>query len=133
MGIEQRQHTRFNFRKQHRTVHISSANEIVKNVVISRNMSASGFCFRASHPYKIGRIILVHLKDGQIEDLKINKAKVIKAGNYVMAEVKWSVFISGEAVPIYEIGCSFVDRTTQNKEALETFVKLINIDTADRI
>ena len=105
----------------------------ISNIVLSRNLSASGFCYKSARPVNLGETILIHLDDSVLKDLQVNAAGVMKVGKYVMARVIWSKPIPDRSDPYYEIGCSFVSLEEGDVSHIELFTSLINHDTARRL
>ncbi|MDO8519957.1 MAG: hypothetical protein Q7T11_07340 [Deltaproteobacteria bacterium] len=117
---------------QQRVVAAISGHPPVSNVVLSRNLSASGFCYKSPRPVGKGETLLIHLDDSALEDLQVNKAKVMKVGKYVLSRVIWSKPIPDRSDPYYEIGCSFVS-LEEGGSHLDLFTSLLNHDTAQRL
>lgn len=130
---EQRRFPRVEAHAQQRILSYSSHNELVKNVVLSRNLSASGFCFRSSRAYEAGNELLVYFDDAVMEDIQVNRARVIKIGKYFLARVVWSRLVPLVSDPYHEIGCTFIELLGGDADKLDFFTRLVNHDMAHRM
>lgn len=118
---------------QQRVLSLSLQKQPVAHVVLSRNLSASGFCYKSGKPVEAGQNLLVYFDDSLLEDLATNKAGVIKVGKYFMAKSVWSKLVGDLSNPYYEIGCSFVGLEEGDDNKLNLFTLLINHDAAKRL
>ncbi len=128
--MEQRKYPRYNVISQQQVLHLSGK-EISKSRVLSKNISASGFCFRSARPYELEKIVFVHLQAQEVSDLEINRAGILKSGNYFLARVIWSRPASQNDDPFFEIGCSFISREEGNPLTLDLFTRCLNQYSAD--
>lgn len=129
----QRKYPRHEIYAQQRLLHLTDENQFIKNVVVAKNFSASGFCFRSSRHYEPGLIFFVCGEDDILEDLKANRARIMKAGNYFMAKVIWNRPALDDADPFYEIGCAFLQLKEGNLNSLNLFTRLMNHFTVHEI
>jgi hypothetical protein len=101
--------------------------------VISKNLSASGLCFQSSSAIHLGNLLLVHLEQDPADDLKANRATVMKAGNYFLGRVVWQRPMLVFNRPCYQTGCEFLARSNGTLATLDTLTRLMNFDTASRL
>lgn len=104
-----------------------------KDLVISKNVSASGLCFRSSKGYQQGQRFLVYLHDDVLHDLQLNRARVIKSGNYFLAQSIWCHPSPSQADPFFEVGCSFVKLTDGSFAVINHFTSLVNYYVAQQM
>ncbi len=132
-SLENRKYPRWEIRTLQSVMCFSQASQFTKNMVFSQNVSANGYCFRSAQALNEGELVLVYLKDHQLDDLKLNRASVIKSGNYFFARVvRCDVrFVDTELK--YEIGCSFLGLDESNSHHLDLFTQLINYDALESI
>lgn len=101
--------------------------------VMARNISATGFGFRAPGTFREGQDVLVLLDDERLEDLRENRAQVVKMGRYVLARIVWVTPGVGVSGTLCEVGCRFVGQEEKNPQLLEVFTQAINRDTLERL
>lgn len=118
---------------QQRVLSLSLQKQPVSHVVLSRNLSASGFCYKSAKPVEKGETLLAYFDDTLLEDLSVNRARVLKTGKYFMAKAVWSKLVSDLSDPYYEIGCAFVGMDEGDDTQINLFTSLINHDTAKRL
>ncbi len=159
--MENRQFARIPVHTQQKLLCLSEKRSFEKNIVISKNISAAGFCFRSSRPFENGKVVFAYFADVDgsiVEDLKFNKARVMKAGNYFMARVVWSRpantehkaqrAAEGEALqalpvegvtqtpaidPFFEVGCAFIKMAEGNNDSVSLFTRFVNHFTVDAL
>ena len=131
--MENRKFPRIDICAQQTLLFLSNENELVKNIVLSKNVSATGFCFRSPISYKPGSTFLVYLSEDVLEDIKLNRAGVLKYGNYFLARVVWNRPLQGKAEPYHEIGCAFFDMIEGRGETIEMFTHLVNRHAAESL
>jgi hypothetical protein len=129
--MEKRRFPRIDKCAQQRILQLSSSNQLIKNFVLSQDISASGFKFRSPKNYKENELILVYLDDSLIDDLSINKARVMKAGHYFLGQVVWTKPLEDNV--FFEVGCSFMELTKGDQDKIELFTRLMNEDIAEQI
>lgn len=134
--MENRQFARIPVHVQQKLLCLSEKSNFEKNIVISKNISATGFCFRSSCPFENGKVVFAYFADvdeSVVEDLKFNKARVMKAGNYFMARVVWSRPAEGNTDPFFEVGCAFIKMAEGNTDSVSLFTRFVNHFTVDAL
>lgn len=131
--MENRRFPRIDICAQQTLLFLSEENELVKNVVLSKNVSATGFCFRSPVEYQPGSTFLVYLAENVLQDIKLNRGSVLKYGNYFLARVIWSRPLQGRSEPYYDIGCAFFDMDEGRGETIDMFTHLVNRHTVDSL
>lgn len=122
---EKRRHPREAVSSEQRVVRITPAQKIEKDIVFSRDLSASGISFESKKPLDVGNEFLLYIPEKLLEDLDENRASVLKLGGYIMARVVWQ---KNEL-----IGSSFLDRREGNFSRMDLFTRLVNADCVDRM
>ena len=126
--MDQRKFQRHSIIVQQQVLHVAGKN-IAHNRVLSKNVSASGFCFTSSQSYDIGETVFVHLNGQVTDEVAENLAGVFKAGNYFLARVVWC----REGDNNYEIGCAFVGRQEANPLTMDLFTRCLNQYSVDNL
>lgn len=131
--MEKRKFPRVDLSQNQRFIHFSPNNQFLKAEAVSKNVSATGFCSQSDQPYSENDIILVYLDDECIEDLRLNRAHVIKSGNYLMAKVIWCEpsKSNDEIRKTFMLGCSFLTLDEGSSTNIDLFTRLINCDALD--
>lgn len=130
---DKRKFPRSNICSKERVIQVTSANRAEKNLVLSKDISASGFSFRTSTLYPENSLMMAHLDEEVFDDLKMNRAQVMKYGRYFLARVVWSKLLTILENPLYEVGCAFVGLSEGDPQKLELFTRLVNFDTAEQL
>lgn len=130
---ERRKYPRADVVTQQRIIQSKSHQEFIKEIGVTKNVSASGLCFRSSQTYEQGALIFVYLDEDVLTDLKINRANILKAGNYFLARIIWSRTSESRTDPFFEIGCAFLERSEGDTESIELFTRLVNHFTAEEM
>lgn len=131
--MEKRRFARSAVVAQQHLLFFNPERKIHRDVVVSKNISASGTCFRSLTPIEIGTYVLVYLDENTLDDLRINRARVLKTGNYFMGRVIWNRPSLTPDDPFYEVGFAFLERAEGDPDSVELFTRLINHFTADQI
>lgn len=126
--MEKRQHPRFRIKARQRILYLSAQNSFDCNLVVSKDVSSHGFCFRSLKPYLVNDVCLVHLQEEILKELQENSAGLVKLGNYFLARVKWCQGNYQDPDPYYAIGCEFVSLNCHTSQSMDLFMKLVNRD-----
>lgn len=118
---------------QQKIVYLANHDRSHCHLVESKNFSASGFCFKASKAYPKDTFLLAHHDADFLQELKDNRARIIKTGNYFLARVIWSRFCSSPNEPTHEMGCAYVGLTHGTSKTMELFTRLVNLDAWEQI
>jgi len=130
---EKRKFPRTEIITQQRIIQSNREREFIKEVGVTKNISATGICFRSNQDYEVGTRIFVYLDQGVLDDLKINKGQVIKTGNFFLARIIWSRQSIIESDPFFEVGCAFLSRSEGDAESINLFTRLVNHFTAEEM
>lgn len=124
--MEKRRHPRIEICSQQKIISLSPEDELKKDIVLSKNLSASGVCVRSPNIYKEGSLFLVHMDDSILEDIKNNRAHVMKSGGYLLAKSVWNTLSPISSDPFYHIGCAFVELAEKDSDKVNLFLQLVN-------
>lgn len=103
-----------------------------KKIVFTKNLSASGFCFRSDQPIKIETLFFIHMSDPALDDFQANAARVFKSGPFSMARVVWVRPSLSTDDPFFEMGASFV-KTEEAPCMIDLFIDFMNYHTNESI
>lgn len=131
--MENRKYPRLPVHAQQQIFAVSNQSDYMKNVVVSKNISAAGFCFRSQKMFSPGIDLFVYLDDNLLDDLKVNRARVMKLGNYFMARVVWVEASKQSGDPFFEVGCAFLAIEEGNENILDLFTRFINHLTSEKM
>lgn len=67
--MEKRKSPRININSPYSIVHQHETQSLLKNIVISKNLSATGFCFKSLTTLEVGSKILISFKHQNLEEL----------------------------------------------------------------
>lgn len=87
---EKRKFPRTEIITQQRIIKSSREREFINEVGVTKNISATGLCFRSDKDHEVATRIFVYLDQDVLADLKLNRGQVIKTGNFFLARVIWS-------------------------------------------
>ncbi|OGQ06824.1 MAG: hypothetical protein A3G32_00440 [Deltaproteobacteria bacterium RIFCSPLOWO2_12_FULL_40_28] len=132
--MDQREFPRMNVVTTQHIIRFTEWRSVDANIVLTRNVSASGFCFRSAKSYAAGEYLLIYLNNSVLEEVKENRAQVMKAGNYFLARVIWK----RSEHPLsdggfFEVGCAFVNIVEASLDKVELFINLVNSYTAEKL
>lgn len=130
--MEQRTHVREEYRSQQQLLSLNEKNRLIKSLVLSRNISASGMRFRSAQPLHKGDIFLIRL-DHQLEALEKNTADVIKMGDFFMTCAVWSRVSEIQNDPFFEVGCRFLKRREAQWHRIDQLTNIINRLTLEQL
>lgn len=103
---------------------LSSSKNVLHYRVISKNVSATGFCFSSRVPFEIGSTLFASLKAQDVLELAVNRGNIIKAGNYFLSRVTRCQAYNDSS--FYEIGCAFISRQQADPLVLDAFTFHLN-------
>jgi len=127
---EKRKFKRHLSRTYHTVIHLTGSGDVQRNQVVLRNISGLGICFRSPRPLDKDTEILIRIEGKLIDDLKENRAEVIKADHFVLARTVWNEEIPTKPDRCYDVGCSFVKMKESTREKIDRFISLMNHYTA---
>lgn len=125
---DQRADTRVDFCVQHRILHLEDNEEFTRNVVISRNFSSSGVCFRAPQTFEIGGLCLLNLSKEIFDQLDLSERNIIHNGDYFLGKVVWNQKSPFNDDQFYAVGCNFLDHMECSQDMIDYFTYLMNRD-----
>ena len=124
--IDKRKSPRIQTQAPYSIVHHGAPDKLLKNIVISKNLSATGFCFRASTPFEAKSQMLISFKNQNIENQGFTTENLVRVGAYFLAQVQWCASFQQEDKEIFEIGCRFLEKQEADLPALENFTQFVN-------
>lgn len=106
-------------------VHQEIANKIVKDIVVSKNFSVNGFCFKASHNFKTNSTLLISFKNQNVKEL--NTKNTIRVGDYFLARVQWCTpSTASDEIEKFDIGCRFLEKIESDVHLLKNLTQFVN-------
>ncbi|MBI2340734.1 MAG: PilZ domain-containing protein [Deltaproteobacteria bacterium] len=131
--MEKRRFARTPVAAQQHLLFFNPQKKIHKDIVVSKNLSAGGACFRSATPIEAGTYALAYLDENALDDLKTNRGNILKTGNYFMGRIVWNRPSEKGDDPFYEVGFAFLGRNEGDLDSMDLFTHLINHFTAEQI
>lgn len=103
----------------------------VKNLVLTENLSACGIKFVSQEVLPPATYFLIYLNDAVLAEIKQSGTHWIRSGDQYLAKVIWSKQ-QGDATS-FEIGACFLEKSTGDVDEIQTLTELINLSTLENL
>lgn len=129
-----------NDKRRYPRVHNVSAQQIfrldpaqnpVKNLVLTENLSACGIKFVSQEVLSPATYFLIYLNDAVLAEIKQKSTHWIRSGEQYLAKVIWSKK-QGDAAS-FEVGACFLEKSTGDVDEIQTLTELINLSTLENL
>lgn len=122
---ENRLFPRIEWRSQQQAILLNEKSRLLKNLVLSQDISAAGIRFRSAHSFEGNPLFLIRFENN-VAELRGNQARVLKSGDFYLAKAVWHHESTTKDDPFFEVGCCFVPQNQGSLEIVDQFTKLIN-------
>lgn len=134
MSLEQRHFPRIDCITPEQILRLSSDQSPRQNLILTRNVSASGVCFTTGENLLPGTSFLIYLNPMSLPEIGGHPETWVRAGDYYLARVVRAKRLQAD----FEIGAAFVNKTVCQADELLHFTELMNAKmlqsmTGDRV
>ena len=110
---------------------LDPAQNPVKNLVLTENLSACGIKFVSQENMAPATYFLIYLNDAVLTAIQQNGSHWVRSGDQYLAKVIWSK--KQNQTPSFEIGACFLEKSTGDVDEIQTLTELINLSTLENL
>ncbi len=122
MSLEQRRFPRIDRITPEQILRLSSDQSPKQNIILTRNVSASGVCFTTGENLVPGTAFLIYLNPMSLPELGGHPETWVRSGDYYLARVVRAKRLQAD----FEIGAAFVNKAVCQVDELLHFTELMN-------
>lgn len=131
MVNDKRRYPRVNNVSAQQIFRLDSAQNPIKNLVLTENLSACGMKFVSQVSLPPATYFLIYLNDAVLNEIKENGSHWIRSGDQYLAKVIWSK--KQNDATSFEVGACFLEKSTGDVDEIQTLTELINLSTLENL
>ena len=131
MVNDKRRYPRVNNVFPRQVFRLDPAQNPVKNLVLTENLSACGIKFVSQESMTPATYFLIYLNDAVLAEIKQSGANWIRSGDQYLAKVIWSK--AQEQSQAFEVGACFLEKSGGDVSEIQTLTELINLSTLESL